>query len=452
MADRAGGSLFWPACAAVFVALGLITAWESLGYYWNWDDLHLIRRYSTRELFDTLSGHWDPDEIETSGLRPLTTFFNHARATAFGEHVVLHRLFLLGLFAAFLILLGGLAVRLGEPRTAALLAGIIAMTAKNNYYHFVWIADGVHVLQALFFAGGAHLLLQYLNTGSRSSAVGALALAGLALATREDSLAIFPVLLLVGYYYATHQVAITDWLGFGVPRRLAIFAGCLIGIAVLFWMWRRVAIPGAAQVQLSAAALIRVWDMILWTICLSGQEVAVSRRIFIMVGALAAAAAFTFDVRDRRRALLWLVAALTTTTIGIVEARANVLIFPISFYALFLASVAVGAARMRYWARAPVTLLMIWLVILSVRASRLEQRSLHPMSADQIYRDWHFTYGPLREATIPSQRRQVLRAKLERLGVTDINFDFDRWEDALQRGNGSGHDEVFLPERRFLQP
>ncbi|MBM2812981.1 MAG: hypothetical protein HW416_3740 [Chloroflexi bacterium] len=442
MPERGGGVAFWYSCAAVFTLAGLIVAWDSLNYYWNWDDLHLIRPYSHEEILGTLTGPWDPDGIETAGLRPITTVFNHVRALAFGEQVVLHRLFLLGLFSAFLVLLGRAAVTLGALPSAAVLTGIIVVTAKNNYYHFVWIADGVHVLQALFFAGALCSLLCHLDEeGGVWSGFLALVLAALALGTREDSLVAFPVLLLLGCYYASVR-----HLGF---RRLGTFSACLICIAVLYWTWRSsVGIPDLPSIGIDARTFRRVGDMIVWTVCLAGQD---NRPVCIIVGALAVVAAFTLGARERSQAFLWLLAALMTTAIGIGEARSNLLIFPVSFYAVFLASVAVAVTRNRRWMQAPAAGLMIWLVVLSVRASQLEQLSLHPMSAEQIKRDWEFIYGPFSEATIPTQRREVLQAKLKRVGAVGPNLDYDLWRDEIRRSMPAG-DEVFIPLRGFLGP
>lgn len=453
MPEPAPSPRFWFGSAAAFVVVGVIVAWPSLGYYWNWDDLHLIRTYSGAELLGTLSGHWDPDEMETSGLRPMTTLFNHVRALAFGEQVVLHRLFLVGLFAAFLVLLGSAAVKLGESRWAVLLAGIAVLAAKNSYYHFVWIVDGVHILQAVFFAIAVQLLLRYLHGGTRWSALGSLVSALFAITTREDSLAIVPVILLIGHHYVNAgRAGRMEWSAFAVPARLRTFAACLFGLVALLWMWRSAAVPGAARFDPAAPVFTRVGTMMLWTVGLSGQGTA--RWVCITAGALAAAAVVMLEVAERRRALLWLLAALGTTGIGMVEARTNLLIFPISFYALFLASVAVAVVRQRRWTQVPVALLMIGVVILSVRASRLEQLSLHAMSADQIPRDWEFIYGSRSGATIPSQRRDLLKAKLDRLGVTGADFDFDQWEDALRRSapDRPDDDKVFLPPRRFLEP
>ena len=126
--------------------------------------------------------------------------------------------------------------------------------------------------------------------------------------------------------------------------------------------------------------------MIMATVWLSGVEgQETTRHVFLGVGALPVlATVLVLDVSDRRRALLWLLAAITACAIGSGEFRPNLLLFPISFYALFLASVAVPVAQRRRWIRVPVALLMVWMVVTSAHASRTAQLSMHPLSADQI--------------------------------------------------------------------
>ena len=85
--------------------------------------------------------------------------FNYGRWLVFGEHVVTHRLFLIGLMAGYYTLLSWMLLRLGGSWTAALIAGLVAISAKNGYYHIVWITAGVQLFQALLVMGAAHWLL-----------------------------------------------------------------------------------------------------------------------------------------------------------------------------------------------------------------------------------------------------------------------------------------------------
>jgi len=439
----AGGRV-WPACAALLFAAGLAAGWDSLGYPWNGDDLHLIRAYTATELLGTLTGPWDPDGIETTGLRPLTTLFNDARAVAFGEAVALHRVFLVALFAALLTVLGASAVRLGESPWWVALAGVVALAAKNSSYHFLWLTDGVHLLQGLFFACGLYSLLRYVEQGARHQYAWAIALAALALLTREDSLVMLPILLVCGAYLASVT---------GRARaRLGLVAAGLGGVALVLLAWRAAVIPGGVDAAGYITGLRGMAAMAYWTVCLSGAR-APSRWLFLAVGALAVAAAATLDGRDRRRAGMWLLATLLAASPGYVMAKADLLVFSIPLYALFLASVAGALVRRRPSWRTPLVLLALVLIAISARASRQDQLAMHPLSASQIVRDWDVLYGSYRTATIPEGRREALRLKLEGLGVADAGIDIDAWAEALDRRNpGSNRGGVFVPERPFLAP
>jgi hypothetical protein len=152
--------------ALAAVALMAIT-YQSLGYYWNWDDLHLVRRFTAAELLSTLVGTWNPDGFETLGFRPLTTLFNHVRWLAFGEFVEAHRLFLVGLFAVYLAGLGRIATRIGARPAVGVLAALFTVCAKNSYYHVVWISDGIHLAQGLFVLAAAFAVLSFTDGGRR---------------------------------------------------------------------------------------------------------------------------------------------------------------------------------------------------------------------------------------------------------------------------------------------
>ncbi len=141
-------------------------------------------------------------------------------------------------------------------------------------------------------------------------------------------------------------------------------------------------------------------------------------------------------------------------TPGNVRAVPNLLVFATSFYAFFLGIVWHGvASRGRIGALAALVVLA-GTVTLGARASRLEQLSLHPLSADQMRRDWMFVYGPFRDSVIPGERVRLLREKLDRYGLNTPDFDFDRWFATLTAEGSTGPEagRPFVPPRLFLQP
>ena len=132
----------------------------------------------------------------------------------------------------------------------------------------------------------------------------------------------------------------------------------------------------------------------------------------------------------------------------------NLLLFAISFYAIFLSVVLTALARRHVAARVVVAGILAAVVVSSARASRLEQVSLHPMSTGQMLRDWMFIYSDHRTAVVPQIRVEHLREKLNQYGITSASFDFDRWNAEL---TAKGHvmpndDNPFVPPRRFLRP
>jgi hypothetical protein len=440
-----------PAAVTGVVAAAALVAltYPSLEYYWNWDDLHLVRRFSMAELLGTLTGTWTPDGFETLGLRPLTTLFNHLRWMVFGESVEAHRLFLIGLFAVYLGGLGHLASRLGARPWIGVLAGVITVCAKNSYYHVVWISDGIHLFQALFVLVAAFAALSYAESGRPRALLAAGACMACALLAREDSLIGFPVLVMITAYagWTRGQPA---WI-----RRSTRMGIAFSAIFLVIWVWRLAAVPSAPQTKFTLASVGHVWNMVLWTIGLAGQHSAFTPVFAALSIALVAAALLWLEPGERNLALLWLLFAAIACIPGNVRARTNLLLFAVSFYATFAAIVLSAAWRRSRPVAIAVCGVVALMVLAPAQASRLEQVSLHPMSADQLRRDWQFVFGPFRGATVPAVRIAVLEPKLRRAGVTAPDFAFDPWLRDLRAKNRVGFrddGEVFVPERPFLSP
>src|SRR5712664_2320347 len=75
-------------------------------YPFFWDDFHCIRRYSGQELLSTFHGWDDPDKIETPALRPMAALLFAFQGSAFGENVIVHRIFMTGLMWMLLFTVG----------------------------------------------------------------------------------------------------------------------------------------------------------------------------------------------------------------------------------------------------------------------------------------------------------------------------------------------------------
>ena len=439
-------------CAAAILT-GLASSWPSLGRYWNMDDLHLVRAYSTAELVGTLAGDWDPDGIETAGLRPFTTLFNHLRAVVFGESLVAHRLFLLTLYGISLALMADLLRRLGASVTAVVCGAVFAIVAKNSYYHYVWIADGVHVLQLALCVLAMRASHRYVDAGRPRALVATVAWFGAAMLTREDSLAALPAMLGMGLGLQVLRSGQPSSVVTERRRRLATGAVVIAVVLPVWWLWRLAAVSNAPNVKLELAAVGRVLDMMAWTTSLVGA-VDPLWPVYVMLGLAAIVATRWLPPADRRLAWLLLLSALGACVIGNVRARANLLILPALFYGGFLGIGLAGTARLGRLVRAIAALTAIVAAAGAVRASRLEQLDLDPMSTGQIARDWMFISGRLGEATIPDARRRVLRPKLAALDLLDPGVDINAWRNSILDSGRVGPQPdggVFVAPRAFLE-
>jgi len=435
--------------AALLAAVALGIGWRSLDYAWHWDDLHLIRPYSAVEVAKSLVGTWDPDNIETKGFRPGTVVFNDIRARLFGESVRGHRVFLVLLFSIYLVSLGALVGRLGGPWWVGLLAGVLTLCSKNSFYHYVWIADGIHLVPALAFVAAAHLLLAYLDRGTGPVAALSAVLMLLALAAREDALALYPALVIIGAAYLRL---------FERPReayvRLARYAGLLAVTFLLVWVWRLMTVPSAPNFRVNRLVVDGLLTHVHWAVCLSGQA-GTAPHWFVGACAILCVTAMFLPRTQRLHSLMWLALAAITCLPGAVRIRANLLLFPISFYAIFVMLVVAGIARTSRTAAAVALMVLAIAAGVSVRASRLEQLSLHPMSSDHIFRDWQAVYSRIRFSSMPPDRERATKATLARFGIVDDTFDFKRWERDLRQQGRVGVIEdggAFVPETYFLTP
>ena len=428
----------------VFVALcllGLAIGARSLTYEWNWDDLHLMRSYSASELRSAIVGSWDPDGIETFGWRPGTTLFNAMRYRLFGEAVVLHRLFLLCLYAAALTLLAATAARLGTSRITAMVAVVLAMSAKNSYYHYLWISDGVHALQLFLIAIAFWHAVRYADHARKIDLLLTLGAAALALATREDSIAAFP--LIAGGALLKSRLH-------GRTSRIALGLGVL---SVAGWMVRTLASPGAPAVALDMSWLQNLGRMLYWTTALGGGQDE-SRWPFVLTAIAAAVMVVRLRADRRARAAYWLVAAVLACAVGSFGARPNLLVIAGTCYGFFFAEVLDGIWHFGGLSRLVAASIAIVACGAAIRASVLEQPSMHPMSAEQLYRNWQVVHGPLSAATVPAAREEQVRKRLKAADLDDVEVDFPSWEEDLRRLGRTARAEdgqPFVPSRRFLE-
>ncbi len=397
-----------------FFALGVLRATPSLQWPMVYDDLHLIRVFTPAEIAGAWHGNWDPDGIETPGYRPGTLLFNHARARLFGENVVAHRIFLILLYAAFVTLLVPVAAAFGAGARTVLLAGALMLCARYEVYGYVWLTDGTHMPQGLAFAGAALLMLRGLQRGERGQLVLSVVCLAAGILVREDTLAIVPVILLLGVVDARRR---------GAPPGRA-FHGYALAVAMVcvgLLAYRAIVVPEAASpgvdVRGLAVAIARVLNPI-------GVEAASGAGLVLgVVGWLVLAAFVEALVRwrrdvDWRAPALWLAAAIVSCSPALTVQRDDLLFFPGTFMALFYATAAVTLAERKGHTRALAVGGIAILIAVAGVVGVVFAENFHPDSSRALWWNAQFLDGEYASrATIPPERKRALVAMLERHSI-----------------------------------
>ncbi|MFN3665852.1 MAG: hypothetical protein ACK4S0_06825 [Sediminibacterium sp.] len=130
--------------SSVYLSL-LFLIWSAIffptfyNYSFIWDDMHLVRAYTSEELQSVLFGHWDPDKVETAAYRPFATLVYHLQGFFFGENTICHRVFNLLLLFSLLQILVLIAKQLEIPKIQIWVALTIIVFSRIFITLAIWI-------------------------------------------------------------------------------------------------------------------------------------------------------------------------------------------------------------------------------------------------------------------------------------------------------------------------
>ncbi len=407
-----------------YTAVALLASHGSLGYDWFWDDAHLVRAFSPDELQHALTGNWDPDNIETPGYRPLTVLFDHVRATVFGESVVAHRVFMLALFAVYATLLARAGMHLGMGYWQVALAGVIIICAKNNWWNLVWITDGARVFGAVLSAIALLLGLRYAATSRIPALLLALLFATLALFTREEFLAVYPLLVLVivaAGVIRSDPCTIRDALApaLAALRQALPVAALLLLIAIVFLGMRASLVPEATArtPQRFGGFIHLIWSAYPMGWLPSSDTLALQAIWTLMGASLLVLAALYLSWRARMRASLWILCAAVACAPGFLVWRPNLLLLPLSFVAYAVADIAGEVGRRSRPLAAWSAIIVLFLIVTSAARSIAAQESMGPDSSARLWADAQLVNSPVPLA-IPEARYERMRERVSAAGIT----------------------------------
>jgi hypothetical protein len=402
---------------AALIALG----WPALPWPMAFDDLHLMRRFTGEQILASFHGQWDPERLMTRGLRPLSLLFNHVRTSAFGENVAAHRLLAMGLLAAYWALLVPVARRAGTGPAAVAAAGLLFVCSPYSVFHYVWITDGNHALQGLAFAGAAWLLCRGLERGHGPALAASLLLLLAGLLVREDTLAALPALLLVGGVAAPRRAGRRSLAAYAV----AALALCGATLAYRARVVGKVMAPGHDVLGLLAHARRMLHPA--GTMTFDAPSTVLVTASVVLAAATSVAFLALVPRARWRPALVWLAAAFFACTPGLNVQRDDLLLFPVSFVSLALATAGAEVVRARPGAVPLVTAALAVTLAGGAYVSRVYAENFHPQSLRVVWWNGRYLYGAYAYgATMPPERRAAALEHLASMGITNLRHHLRR--------------------------
>lgn len=212
---------------ALVAACGALTVYaQTIGYGFRWDDYHMVRPWTLKELLRVLHGPWDPTKIEVPFYRPVTDWFYALRFELFGWNgAAQHGLSVLGM-AACAWMTGKFVLReTGRPVTAGFAAAIYALHPAFIYSEGAWLTNQMHLLASLLVIG-ALLIWQRVRTKPIEAWWPILLLQLIAFGVKEDTVMLVPVIV------ALHLVRAFVVKDVPYPRWTIIAAGVGLTLAL----------------------------------------------------------------------------------------------------------------------------------------------------------------------------------------------------------------------------
>jgi hypothetical protein len=405
----------------LFTLLG----WLLYSHAWNsefhWDDYHLIRSYSHHELIQVWTGNWDPDDIETAGYRPFSTYFNHVRYMIFGENVYGHRLFLVFLSALMSALFMLIMVELSFSLREGFLAGLLYLVSPSNFYHIAWLTDGIHIFASFFSFLGIFFAIKASRTGRFHWYFLLAHLFGLiGMLSREENTSLYLISIIGPFFFTQMRKPLREHVQ--SPLLYNTIAGfVVIGV---FLLCRKIFIPEALSPFAGTEAVPLIVHNFFKSLLETVNLLALMKNSHLIVSVLMIVGLTGYGIflgrKENMTGLLFLFFSLVISLLpSSVLYRTNLLLNP-TFFAMAILSFSL----VRIYRHIPGILKAIGIVAfvfvlgIMARENYLYQESLHPLSLLHANRKGEILFY-WKTATIPHVRREKALAELKALGLLE---------------------------------
>jgi hypothetical protein len=135
-----------------------------------------------------------------------------------------------------------------------------------------------------------------------------------------------------------------------------------------------------------------------------------------------------------------------------IEMRVNLLLLPISFFALGFGIISHEIMRRSKTGAFVEIGFLAALLILCIYMHRLQQYCLHPLEVTQISREYDYTFGEYATSTVPQERKKYVRNKFKMLGMNPETFDYEKLRAETVLTTPTQDQRLFRSPFRFLYP
>ena len=186
----------------IFILWFLVLGYSFFNEPFIWDDLHLVRKYSSNELLSVWFGSWDPDGYETPSYRPIAVLFYHSLASIFGENVQSQRLFIFLLLYLLFILVAKLLNKLNFNNTEIFFILLLLVFSKIFTTLASWITISHLIFCYILLLLSLINYLNWLEENKTPFLIFSFLFAIASILTREEVYFIPPLIFLLGLYCA----------------------------------------------------------------------------------------------------------------------------------------------------------------------------------------------------------------------------------------------------------
>jgi hypothetical protein len=418
-----------------------------------WDDLHLIRVYSSQELKLILTSSVDPDGIETISYRPIAGLLWHFQATVFGENTMYHRIFGLFLLFSLLNILILILKQLSVPKIQIWFTLGLLVFSKIFITLAIWATLYQIVLSYIFILLSVFFIIKAGRSQFLINTFFVIIFFIASLLTREEGY-VLPILLLL-------IIKFTDIIS--NKKNGYIIFGLLILIIVIHVFHNNSLVTSTYQEGSGLLHLLkRFWAY-------------KGTTAYFIVSTILPGGIFSHGLIDNLLKYLWIFILLVFSWKFISNGDYKKIFLYASaiiicslpafhtprFFGIFLPSI-VAYSIISYiifsyfnWHSLHRQFFLIIVIILPILAGYSRSlsitRTFEPNSVHILYYDSKFIYGGYGKVTIPKNRRLEKEQQLKQLGINS-EFNLDSLLLIHHKGNNNINKNIKFPDYKVTDP